>query len=54
MEILGRVSKMQLLLPNKNVKNTQGGVLILVKLQVSAYNFTKIKTPPWVGQSTIA
>ena len=28
----------------KNVKNTPGGVLILVKLQASA----KINTPPWV------
>ena len=32
----------------KNVKNTHGGVLILVKLQTSACNFTKINTPPWV------
>ena len=32
----------------KNVKNTHGGVLILVKLQASACNFTKINTPPWV------
>ena len=24
------------------------GVLILVKLQASACNFTKINTPPWV------
>ena len=31
----------------KNVKNTHGGVLILVKLQASACNFTKINTPPW-------
>ena len=30
----------------KNVKNTHGGVLILVKLQAEAYNFTKINTPP--------
>ena len=28
----------------KNVKNTNGGVLILVKLQAEA--FTKINTPP--------
>ena len=28
-----------------NVKNTHGGVLLLVKLQA---NFTKINTPPWV------
>ena len=32
----------------KNVKNTHEGVLILVKLQASAYNFTKINTPSWV------
>ena len=31
----------------KNVKNIHGGVLILVKLQASACNFTKINTPPW-------
>ena len=37
---------------SKNVKNTHGGVLILVKLQASAWVFftffTKINTPPWV------
>ena len=33
----------------KNVKNTHGGVLILVKLQAEACNFTKINTPPWVS-----
>ena len=32
----------------KIVKNTHGGVLILVKLQALACNFTKINTPPWV------
>ena len=32
----------------KNVKNTDVGVLILVKLQAEACNFTKINTPPWV------
>ena len=32
----------------KNMKNTHEGVLILVKLQASACNFTKINTPPWV------
>ena len=32
----------------KNVENTHGGVLILVKLQAEACNFTKINTPPWV------
>ena len=30
------------------MKNIHGGVLILVKLQSSACNFTKINTPPWV------
>ena len=32
----------------KNVKNTYGGVLILVQLQAEACNFTKINFPPWV------
>ena len=32
----------------KNVRNIHGGVLILVKLQAEACNFTKINTPPWV------
>ena len=32
----------------KNVKNTHGGVLFLVKLQAEAYNFTESNTPPWV------
>ena len=32
----------------KKVKNTQGGVLILVKLQAEACNVTKINTSPWV------
>ena len=32
----------------KNVKNTHEGVLILVKLQALACNFTKTNTPPWV------
>ena len=32
----------------KNVKNTHGKVLILVKLQAKASNFTKSNTPPWV------
>ena len=30
----------------KNVKNTHGGVVILVKLQAKACNFTKINTLP--------
>ena len=29
----------------KNVKNTHGGVLILVKLQAKGCNFTKINNP---------
>ena len=32
----------------KNVKNTHEEVLILVKLQASARNFTKINTSPWM------
>ena len=32
----------------KNVKNTHGGVLLLVKLQALACNFTKSSSPPWV------
>ena len=32
----------------KNVKNTHEGVLVLVKLQALACNFTKINTPSWV------
>ena len=32
----------------KNVKITQVRVLLLVKLQVSARNFTKSNAPPWV------
>ena len=32
----------------KNVKNTHGGVLILVTLQAKACNFTKINTTSWV------
>ena len=32
----------------KNVKNTHGGVLLLVKLQAEACNVTKSNTPPWV------
>ena len=31
----------------KNVKNTHGGVLLLVKLQAKACNFTKSNTPQW-------
>ena len=32
----------------KNVKNTLEGVLLLVKLQAMACNFTKSNIPPWV------
>ena len=32
----------------KNMKNTHGGVLLLVKLQAKACNFTKNNSPPWV------
>ena len=31
----------------KNVKNTHGGVLILVEFQAEACNYTKTITPPW-------
>ena len=33
---------------SKNVKSTHGGVLLLVKLQALACNFTKNNAPPWV------
>ena len=32
----------------RNVKNTNGGVLLLVKLQSEGFNFTKSNTPRWV------
>ena len=32
----------------KNVKNTHGGVVLLVTLQTKACNFIKSNTPPWV------
>ena len=32
----------------KNVKSTQRGLILLVKLQAEACNFTKSVTPPWV------
>ena len=32
----------------KNVKNTDGGVSLLVKLQAKTCNFTKNNTSPWV------
>ena len=32
----------------KNVKNTHGGVLLLVKFQTLVCNVTKSKTPRWV------
>ena len=31
----------------KNMENTQGGLLLLVKLEVSACSFTKSNTPLW-------
>ena len=30
------------------MKNTHGGLLLLVKLKVSVYNFTESNIPPWV------
>ena len=33
----------------KNVKNTLGGVLLLVKLYALAPNFAKSNTPAWVS-----
>ena len=33
---------------SKNLKNTHGGVILLVKLQASSCNFTKRITLPWV------
>ena len=32
----------------KKMKDTHGGVLILVKLQAEACNFTEINAPPWL------
>ena len=32
----------------KNVKNSHGGVLLLVKFQAETCNFTKSNTPPWM------
>ena len=32
----------------KNLKNTHGGVLLLVKLQAKSCDFSKSSTPPWV------
>ena len=32
----------------KNMKNSHGGVLLLVQLQASVSNFTKSNTPPWL------
>ena len=32
----------------KNLKNTHGGVLLLLKLQTKACNLTKSNKPPWV------
>ena len=33
---------------SKKVRNTDGGVFLLVKLQAEFCNFTKISTLPWV------
>ena len=35
----------------KNVKNTHGGVLLLVKFQAEVCNFAKSNIPPWVFSS---
>ena len=32
----------------KNVKNTNGGVLLVLKLHARTCNFTKSNTPPWL------
>ena len=32
----------------KDVKNSHGGLILLVKLQAQACNITKSNTPPWV------
>ena len=32
----------------KDMKNTHGGVLLLIKMQALACNFTKSNTPPWM------
>ena len=32
----------------KNVKNSHGGVLLLLKLQAVACNIAKSNTPPWM------
>ena len=32
----------------KKLKDTHGGVLLLVKFQPKVCNFTKCNTPPWV------
>ena len=47
-EICGALRDWYHLYNLKNVENTHGGVLILVKLQASACTFTKINTPPSV------
>ena len=36
------------IIKNEKMKNTHGGVLIIVKLQTETCNFTKINTSPWV------
>ena len=44
----GRVARFGTICNFKNVKNTHGGVLHLVKLQAEASNFTNSDTPPWM------
>ena len=61
MIVLGLVSILRFLFPYvvrcaiwyrlynlKSVRKTHRGVLLLIKLQTSACNFTKSNTPPWV------
>ena len=44
-----KYEKIRYHLPNlKNAKSTHGRVLLLIKLQFEACNFTKSDTPPWV------
>ena len=45
MNTLGALRNLVPFVQFKNVKNTHGGVLLLVKLQDQACNFTKSNTP---------
>ena len=47
-KILDALRNLVLFVQFKNMKNTHGRVVLLVKLQVEACNFTKSDTPPWV------